>query len=587
MSRTGAVSNAKWIIADANRVGEAPKNYVATQLSDYEDEWHLLAKPSGTTYITTGTVQVGLMLRSGTAAGIAFTIRNYDNVLPADHPTDEDSIYWEMYTVELNYDDQEIVFAKWIAGVRSVILSKAYTLTRNQPIWVGVDLGEIVSSRKDIYVSLNEGDLITNNNIVFSISDTSINPGGTVGLVTYKSNTQFFNFVAGSPSHAKVADIAHALDGTITASATKRVRYSNDDDMFQWSEDGTNWTNVGAEGGGGGAGVGYVHEQTSAAATWSINHGLGTENVSVAVWDSSGELVNADVVIVDSDNLTITHSSAITGKAIVLGATAFTTPITTSEIDSGSATANQALLADGSGGADWETITPAIVGAIPEAASSTDQAIVRWDGTGGDTLQDSAVIVTDAGDVSNGGQGIFQRIVDSGYTVTDHFRSGTIPSGYTWQTYSPFVAPTPAYIGSDWIRAGTGTAPFYLAKTISTLASAYSDMSIMPGQNAYIGWRVDDASNTNWSMFQCREYAGEYYFLLDDSDGVSLSYGPFFWQGPVTMRFFTIVSGSTHQHRLYRLNTQISGQSGLMLNTTTYRSWTPARSGLYINPNGG
>lgn len=46
-------------------------------------------------------------------------------------------------------------------------------------------------------------------------------------------------------------------------------------------------------------------------------------------------------------------------------------------------------------------------GGVSGPGSSTDNALARWDGTGGDTLQDSTVIVTDAGEMTNASQPAF------------------------------------------------------------------------------------------------------------------------------------------------------------------------------------
>lgn len=45
------------------------------------------------------------------------------------------------------------------------------------------------------------------------------------------------------------------------------------------------------------------------------------------------------------------------------------------------------------------SVTASQAGAIPEAGSSTDNAITRWDGTDGDALQNSNVSINDDGDI--------------------------------------------------------------------------------------------------------------------------------------------------------------------------------------------
>lgn len=62
------------------------------------------------------------------------------------------------------------------------------------------------------------------------------------------------------------------------------------------------------------AGAFYVHQQAVAAATWDIAHYLGF-NPAVQVADSSGRLVEGDVVYVDINHLTVTFSAPFAGTA--------------------------------------------------------------------------------------------------------------------------------------------------------------------------------------------------------------------------------------------------------------------------------
>lgn len=61
------------------------------------------------------------------------------------------------------------------------------------------------------------------------------------------------------------------------------------------------------------------HEFATAATTWVVVHGRGRKPL-IQVLDSSDQIVTPTSVIHNSDDqLTITHGSAITGKAIVIG----------------------------------------------------------------------------------------------------------------------------------------------------------------------------------------------------------------------------------------------------------------------------
>ena len=69
----------------------------------------------------------------------------------------------------------------------------------------------------------------------------------------------------------------------------------------------------------------YVHTQSAAADTWTINHNLGTEKVMVAVYDGTGILVEpGEVAVVSEDQVTLDFSgTSVAGVAVVKGLTAF------------------------------------------------------------------------------------------------------------------------------------------------------------------------------------------------------------------------------------------------------------------------
>lgn len=65
----------------------------------------------------------------------------------------------------------------------------------------------------------------------------------------------------------------------------------------------------------------YVHTEDPAALSWSVNHNLNTLNPNVQIIDTdTAEVIIPDtIVIVDADNLTVTFTSAIKGRAVVIG----------------------------------------------------------------------------------------------------------------------------------------------------------------------------------------------------------------------------------------------------------------------------
>jgi hypothetical protein len=63
-----------------------------------------------------------------------------------------------------------------------------------------------------------------------------------------------------------------------------------------------------------GGGANYVYTQSSALATWTVNHNLN-KYCSVTVVDDNNEIIYGDVIYVDENNLIISFNAQITGKA--------------------------------------------------------------------------------------------------------------------------------------------------------------------------------------------------------------------------------------------------------------------------------
>jgi hypothetical protein len=60
--------------------------------------------------------------------------------------------------------------------------------------------------------------------------------------------------------------------------------------------------------------VSYRHIQNASLTTWTINHNLNFYP-NVTVFNSAGDQVEGDVVHTDATSLTVTFSSAMSGKA--------------------------------------------------------------------------------------------------------------------------------------------------------------------------------------------------------------------------------------------------------------------------------
>jgi len=61
----------------------------------------------------------------------------------------------------------------------------------------------------------------------------------------------------------------------------------------------------------------YRHRQNSASTTWNVAHNLNRTPSAVTVVDSGGNIVEGDVQIVDSNNLTLEFTSAFGGSAYI------------------------------------------------------------------------------------------------------------------------------------------------------------------------------------------------------------------------------------------------------------------------------
>ena len=69
----------------------------------------------------------------------------------------------------------------------------------------------------------------------------------------------------------------------------------------------------------------YDHDQSSASATWNINHNLGTQDVAVDAVINVGspavltKAIPLTITITDNNNITITWSAAQSGKTRIVG----------------------------------------------------------------------------------------------------------------------------------------------------------------------------------------------------------------------------------------------------------------------------
>lgn len=232
MEAVGSNPAGEWHIYPGNRSGEPAKPF---SLGHLNNSAHWRGAYLANSDIYTGTVQTGYYRKAGDLIGLGWFI------------SDTTAGSWDMYSVSMNRFTVHL--RRWTNGAAASLVIVNRTETFNTPYWIGVDLREFQSDpgRIKVYVSSVEGNLIQASNLVISYKDTSpLTPGGKVGVVTYRTNARFFDFTAGSPAHAEVADVARALDGPMVdgQDGSKRVFLSAANDRLEWSQDRSTWADI-------------------------------------------------------------------------------------------------------------------------------------------------------------------------------------------------------------------------------------------------------------------------------------------------------------------------------------------------------
>lgn len=210
-----------------------------------------------------------------------------------------------------------------------------------------------------------------------------------------------------------------------------------------------------------------------------------------------------------------------------------------------------------------------------------------------------------AGDVYPVGdaRGLMRRFVSPPtLDVTDHFRSGVIPSGYTWAATSGVMNGTPTLLGyaenSDWLGS-TGNAAgnrHFLQKAVPNVAANWQnkifECSVRAGGGCEAGIRIDNgnsASNQPYLEFFSDATAGNGTHTLkirrrDAVDGgetttTTAAVKPL--DTPFFIRLFSFYSAPNYSLLCYIRATD--GQESALLATGPL-TWFPVagRVGLYI-----
>lgn len=158
---------------------------------------------------------------------------------------------------------------------------------------------------------------------------------------------------------------------------------------------------------------------------WSAESGLGD------VTGPAGGVADSDIAVFNgATGKVIKKPDGAVGFGGQQAANLDQSNLTPAAMSSGAATVGQLLTAGGGGATSWATRAPS----INTPPSSTDHALARWNGTGGDTVQDSNVTLSDTdamvfpagGSISKPGAGAGSEVFGAGSTADAGSIGGTV-----------------------------------------------------------------------------------------------------------------------------------------------------------------
>jgi len=177
-------------------------------------------------------------------------------------------------------------------------------------------------------------------------------------------------------------------------------------------------------------------------------------------------------------------------------------------------------------------------------------------------------------------------------TYTDHFRSGVIPTGFSWINDGTFNG-TPAVLDYSWrssfLSVRSDTTPHFLARTITTYSGLSFWARLRTGRTTEIGIRADDGSDDNYV---------EIILDPDDLGGYNVDFryragggavtdvgGPYYATSEFVVVRLYYYAGTP---AVYGYTIPEDGES---INITGFNTpaivWTPSRVGIKVQVNGG
>lgn len=132
----------------------------------------------------------------------------------------------------------------------------------------------------------------------------------------------------------------------------------------------------------------------------NVNGPGSSTDTAVPRWDGTGgdTLQDSGVTITDNDQLVLPDSATYPPVNVTERSSAPSTPSTGDiYLDDGTNTSSGSPGWRRWNGSAWEDVGALNAGGVGLPVSSTDNAVVRWNGTGGDTIQDSTPTIDDNG----------------------------------------------------------------------------------------------------------------------------------------------------------------------------------------------
>jgi len=175
---------------------------------------------------------------------------------------------------------------------------------------------------------------------------------------------------------------------------------------------------------------------------------------------------------------------------------------------------------------------------------------------------------------------------------TDHFRSGVIPTGFSWIADGTFNG-TPAALDYDvqstYLSAASDATPHFLADAITVYDNQSMYARIRTGSTTEFGIRLDDGTNNNYAEIILDPGVGNYVVDFRHRTGggaVTDTPGPTVLTSEyVTVRLYWYAASDT-------IYGYLIGEEGAIINLTGFATggalaWVPARVGFVVQVDGG